>query len=100
MPHPVRYALSEVLAYGVYWPFSRLAQVLERLGMNVDSFPLAYYRDKSMYVLRTGALDRFGTRLERRFTKIEIEEMMRSAGLERIVFSDKQPYWVAIGYKA
>jgi len=100
MPHPVRFAASQVLAMAVYWPLSRLALVLEKLGMSVDSVPLAYYRDKSLYVLRTDALDRFGTRLEKRFTKAEVEQMMRSAGLERIIFSDKRPYWVAVGLKA
>lgn len=98
-PYPVRFGTSQVLAFAVYWPLSRFALVLEKLKMNVDSVPLAYYRDKSMYVLRTDALDRFGTRLEQRFTKLEIEKMMRSAGLERIIFSDKRPYWVALGYK-
>jgi SAM-dependent methyltransferase len=99
-PHTLRFTLSQILAYLVYWPLSRFARILEMLGMGVDSVPLAYYRDKSMYVLRTDALDRFGTRLEHRFTKIEIEQMMRSSGLERIIFSDKRPYWVALGYKS
>ncbi len=100
MPYPARYAVCQTLAFIVYWPLSRLARFVEKFGMNVDSMPLAYYRDKSMYVLRTDALDRFGTRLEQRFTKIEIERMMRSAGLERIIFSDKRPYWVVLGFKA
>ena len=98
-PHPIRFAISQVLAILVYWPLSRFAGALEKLGISVDSVPLAYYRDKSMYVLRTDALDRFGTQFEQRFTKIEIEEMMQSADLERIIFSDKTPYWVALGYK-
>jgi hypothetical protein len=49
--------------------------------------------------MRTDALDRFGTRLEHRFTKSEITSMMLEAGLEDIVFSDKDPYWVAVGYR-
>lgn len=100
MPHPIRFGISQILAVAVYWPLSRLAFVLEKLNMGVDSVPLAYYRDKSMYVMRTDALDRFGTRLEKRFTKDQINGMMLAAGLERIVFSDKRPYWVALGYKA
>jgi SAM-dependent methyltransferase len=98
-PHPVRFALSQVLALCVYWPFARCAYMLEKVGMSVDSVPLAYYRDKSMYVIRTDALDRFGTRLEQRFSRVQIERMMRAAGLERVVFSDRRPYWVALGYK-
>jgi hypothetical protein len=49
--------------------------------------------------MRTDALDRFGTRLEQRFTKSQIKNMMDASGLEHIVFSDKQIYWLAVGYK-
>ena len=49
--------------------------------------------------MKTDALDRFGTKLEQRFTKDEINEMMLSAGLINIKFSDKIPYWVAVGEK-
>jgi hypothetical protein len=48
--------------------------------------------------MRTDALDRFGTRLEQRFSRIEIQQMMESAGLERIVFSEKNPFWCAVGF--
>jgi hypothetical protein len=47
--------------------------------------------------LRTDALDRFGTKLEQRFTRDQIEHMMREAGLESIRFSSEVPFWVAIG---
>ena len=49
--------------------------------------------------MRTDALDRFGTKLEKRFTKAKIRQMMEHAGLEKIVFSDYAPYWCAVGYK-
>jgi hypothetical protein len=49
--------------------------------------------------MRTDALDRFGTRLEQRFTRPEITQMMENAGLENIRFSDGLPYWTAIGWK-
>lgn len=99
LPHSLRFVVSQILAFVVYWPLARLAWAMEKLGMDVESFPLSAYRSRSMYVLRTDALDRFGTRLERRFTRSEIEGMMKEAGLERIKFSDKRPYWVALGYK-
>jgi hypothetical protein len=47
--------------------------------------------------LRTDALDRFGTPLEQRFSKAEIDSMMRQAGLVDIRFSDREPFWVACG---
>jgi hypothetical protein len=49
--------------------------------------------------MRTDALDRFGTRLEKRFTRQKMEEMMQKAGLERITFSDTT-FWCAVGYRA
>jgi len=49
--------------------------------------------------MRTDALDRFGTRLERRFTKAEMKEMMERSGLENITFSQTS-FWTAVGYKA
>lgn len=100
LPHALRYVVSQVLALFVYWPLARAARVAERLGLAADGLPLAYYRDKSFYTMRTDALDRFGTRLEQRFTRPEIQTMMEQAGLERISFSDRMPFWCAIGYKS
>ena len=60
--------------------------------------PLAAYRDRSLYSMRTDALDRFGTKLEKRFTRDQIRAMMEGAGLESITFSDN-PYWCAVGYR-
>jgi hypothetical protein len=50
--------------------------------------------------MRNDALDRFGTRLEQRYTKAEVRELLEAAGLERIEFSDSTPYWVAVGRRA
>jgi hypothetical protein len=48
--------------------------------------------------MRTDALDRFGTRLEQRFTKEQIKAMMERCGLENISFIDRS-FWTAVGYK-
>lgn len=98
-PMPIRYGLSQLLAGIVYLPLARAAKLAERAGMSVHSFPLAVYRDRSFYVMRTDALDRFGTRLEQRFSRAEIQSMMERAGLGDIVFSDRAPYWCAVGRK-
>jgi SAM-dependent methyltransferase len=99
LPHVGRYAVSQVLAATVYLPLARTARALESAGVKVDNFPLSQYRNNSFYTMRTDALDRFGTRLERRFTKPEIREMMEGAGLENITFSETS-FWTAVGYKA
>lgn len=99
-PSRVRFLLTDTLAALVYWPLARTAALLERLGMSVESFPLSYYRDRSFYVMRNDALDRFGTQLERRFTQAEISRMMERAGLERVAFSPAAPLWCAVGFRA
>ena len=99
LPFPIKLFCSQVIAFTVYWPLSRAAGLLEKLGMNVSNIPLSVYRDKPVYSLRTDALDRFGTRLEKRYTRAEIQAMMVRAGLADIRFSDRMPFWVAVGVK-
>jgi SAM-dependent methyltransferase len=100
MPFAAKKAVTNSIALGVYWPLARLARLGERLGVDVSNLPLSNYRHSSFYTMRTDALDRFGTRLEHRFTRGEIEAMMLSAGLTDVRFSNSSPYWVACGFKA
>lgn len=100
LPFPVRKAVSTMIAASVYWPMTRLALLAEKAGRDVSSMPLSPYRNYSFYTMRTDALDRFGTRLERRFTRIEIEALMKRCGLDHIAFHDDVPFWVACGRKA
>jgi SAM-dependent methyltransferase len=98
-PHVVRFVLSQVIAAGVYWPLARLARLGERVGLDVRHLPLSAYRDRSFYVMRTDALDRFGTRLERRFSRTTIARMLEEAGLEDVRFSQRPPFWCAVGMR-
>ncbi|MCT7994533.1 class I SAM-dependent methyltransferase [Laspinema olomoucense] len=99
LPYPVRYGVSQMIALLVYLPLARFSLLLEKLGLNVDVIPLSIYRSRSFYVMRNDSLDRFGTKLESRFTQDEIRQMMEAAGLINIVFSDRAPYWCVVGYK-
>ena len=80
-------------------PLARAAKGLERAGVSVHSWPLSAYRSRSLYSMRTDALDRFGTRLEKRFTKEQIQNMMENAGLDDVRFSLQAPFWCAVGFK-
>jgi SAM-dependent methyltransferase len=97
LPFRARLGVSQALAAAVYYPLARGAKLLESRGVNVSSLPLSAYRDQSFYVMRTDALDRFGTRLEHRFTRSQIAAMMSAAGLGDIRFREDVPYWCAIG---
>ncbi len=95
LPFFLRYALSQIIALFVYWPLARTATHLPV----PESWPLKFYADRSLYVMRTDALDRFGTKLEKRFTKQQIIVMLNAARLEDIRFSDSNPYWVCAASK-
>ena len=99
LPDPVRYGISQCIAALIYVPLARAAALLERCQVDVSSLPLSAYRERSFYTMRTDALDRFGTRLERRFTRAQIAAMMERSGLERIEFSPHAPFWCAVGYR-
>lgn len=98
MPFGARKVMTTGIAATVYWPLARLAGAVG--ASPHGSFPLAAYQGCSFYTMRTDALDRFGTRLEHRFTRNEIRAMMEQAGLEQIRFSEELPYWVACGIRA
>lgn len=100
LPFSARKAVTGAISALVYWPLARAASVAERRGRRVGNWPLSEYRYRSFYSMRTDALDRFGTRLEQRFSRAQIERMMRDSGLDNIRFRDGPPFWVACGCKS
>lgn len=99
-PFFLKKRITDAIGIAIYWPLARLGRFLESRGKNVSSLPLSFYRHSSLYTMRTDALDRFGTRLEHRFTRREIEEMLQRAGLVDIRFRETEPYWCAIGFRS
>ena len=95
-PHRVKLAVTSVIAVAVYLPLARAAAVVRRVGGRARSLPLAYYADRSLYTMRTDAYDRFGTRLEQRFTREQISGMLARAGFEAVRFSDREPFWCVV----
>lgn len=100
LPVGIKSRVTDAIAVIAYWPLSRLALLIKTVGGNPAQLPLSHYRRSSFQTLRTDSRDRFGTPLEQRFTRSEITEMMQTAGLENIQFSDNEPYWCAVGTKA
>ncbi len=101
LPKTPKKLVCDLIAFTVYLPFVGLSKLVslifgKKLG---NKIPLAYYTDKTINVIRNDALDRFGTPLEQRFSKIEIQKMMENVGMKDIKFSNNQPYWHVIGKK-
>ena len=99
LPKFLKIFICNIIATLIYYPFARFSLVCEKIGINLENFPLYFYRSSSFYVMCTDARDRFGTPLEKRFTKKEIYKMMKQSGLHKIKFKNSLPYWTAIGFK-
>lgn len=93
--HRVKLATASIIALTVYLPLARFAKFARRAGLHAN-LPLAYYADRSLYTMRTDAYDRFGTRLEQRFTRDQIAGMLERAGFDQLHFSETEPFWCVV----
>lgn len=102
LPSKLKRLVCDILAVIVYLPLIWLSKFLSFLHFKKisEKIPLSPYKNKSIFIIRNDALDRFGTRLEQRFSKAEIEQMMKNSGLIDISISTGIPYYHAIGKKA
>ena len=99
LPSRPKHIITDIIALLVYLPLTTLSSLIERMGFDVSNLPLSYYRKYSFYSMRTDARDRFGTPLERRFSRKKITEMMEGAGLSEVRFSESVPHWCVVGVK-
>lgn len=100
LPRTLKKAVCSFIAALIYFPLSRTALFFEFLGFNVSNFLLSDYRNKPFYQMRNDALDRFGTRLEQRFSRQQIEDMLLDSGFRDVSFSEEMPFWTSISYKS
>ncbi|HUE86555.1 MAG TPA: class I SAM-dependent methyltransferase [Vicinamibacterales bacterium] len=100
-PRFVIRAVSGLIAALVYWPLARAAVLLERIGAGrfATRLPLAFYRRLSFRTMLNDSVDRFGTRLERRYTRAQMTRLMEGAGLVDVVLSGSPPFWHGMGTK-
>lgn len=99
LPRFLNFLICDIIAVFIYFPFAKIALILEKIGLDFKNFPLHFYRNMSFYVMRTDSRDRFGTPMEKRYSKLEISKMMKEAGLENIKYKNSVPFWTVIGYK-
>ena len=95
LPYVMRKIIAQIIAVMVYVPLARTAKLLKGSGRKLENFPLHHYSEMPFIMLQNDALDRFGTRLEKRFSKQEIANMLKHSGfdLSTLNFSDSEPYW-------
>ncbi len=98
-PSGIKKFLCDMVAVFIYMPVILLGRFFRWIGLKrlATSMPLNTYHKRTFFMIRNDALDRFGTKLEQRFSRKQIVAMMQKAGLDEIVVSENFPYWHAIG---
>ncbi|MEQ9415353.1 MAG: class I SAM-dependent methyltransferase [Cyclobacteriaceae bacterium] len=102
LPQGMKQVVCDIIAFTIYLPLalaSKLLYSISPLKKIALALPLSYYRNTSLRVMRNDSLDRFGTPLEKRFTKKEIEDMLQQNNFINIKFSQNPPYWHVIAQK-
>ena len=101
LPGKIKHVVCDIFAIIFYLPFILGGRFLNFVGLKnlAKRMPLSGYQSRSFFIIRNDTLDRFGTRLEQRFSKKQIIEMMENAGLTDIIVSDGIPYYHAVGKK-
>lgn len=89
-----------IIAILIYFPLAKLNLFLNKLvpARKID-LPLNYYKNKDFYIMYNDALDRFGTKIEKRFSKEEIRTLLIETGFKNIKFNNSMPYWTVLSYK-
>ena len=99
LPRSLTIILSFIIASLIYFPLSKASLFFEKYIYTFKNMPLHFYRNTSFYTMRTDALDRFGTQLEKRYSKAEIYKLLSNSGFTNIKFSNNTPYWTCVGIK-
>ena len=99
LPNNIKNVITDLIAFFVYWPLAKISFFLNCLRINTNALPLNYYKNASFYTMRTDSRDRFGTKLEKRFSKNEITKLLERNGFKNVSFSSKPPFWVSLSFK-
>ena len=99
MPAGIKRFACDLLAGTIYLPIVWLIRFMYWIGAGklADKLPLNSYKNKNFFVLRNDALDRFGTKLEHRFSRKQVIVMMENCGLDNIVIGPGVPFYHAVG---
>lgn len=98
LPFPMKFILTQFITLLIYFPLARFSGFLMRRGIDCSDIPLHQYANLSFKMMANDSLDRFGTRLEHRFSKANIIELLNPDifDLGSLKFSQSEPYWTFI----
>lgn len=97
-PRIVTFVIAYAVAALVYFPLARVSHHVSRVSRGLaNAMPLSFYRELSFRTMLNDSLDRFGTRVEGRYTREAFVALLRAAGLRDIGVSDRPPFWHGTG---
>lgn len=101
LPPGFKRVVCDILAVIIYLPIVLCGRLVGFLGFKelAKKMPLSFYHNKAFIIIRNDSLDKFGTALEQRFSKQEVEELMTNCGLGQIVISSGTPFYHTVGKK-
>lgn len=99
LPNIFKYIVCLIIAIFIYFPLARIAKILHFFKLDIKNFPLNFYKDKNFYTMKNDALDRFGTRLEHRWSRKKIKKELLKVGFNKVVFSNKEPFHTCYAIK-
>ena len=95
-PFTLKKFICELIAIFIYYPLAKFSKLLDYLNINSSNIPLSFYKNTSLYTMRTDSLDRFSTIIEKRFSKVQIKKILKNCGFYNIRFSNSAPYWCVL----
>lgn len=86
-----RQILTELCMWTIYMPMIGLGSLLKPFGLQARVPLFDFYHDKSLKRIRQDVYDRFFTRIEQRFSRVEIEGLKDT--FSEITISPRLPMW-------
>lgn len=86
-----RQILTELCMWTIYMPMIGLGSLLKPFGLQARVPLFDFYHDKSLKRIRQDVYDRFFTRIEQRFSRVEIEVLKDT--FSEITISPRLPMW-------
>lgn len=87
LPFKIKKCICNVIGLIIYFPLARISKITKL------NLPLSYYSNKSLYIMQNDALDRFGTKLEKRYSKKTLYTLLEETKFADIEFSIGTPFY-------
>jgi 2-polyprenyl-3-methyl-5-hydroxy-6-metoxy-1,4-benzoquinol methylase len=95
LPKKIKVLMCYLIALTIYLPMAKISKIATKFGLDNSNLPLHHYANFPFIFMKNDALDRFGTRIENRFGKVEIEYMLQQAqfNTNTLKFSESEPFY-------